>query len=397
MNYDIDALPKKLQPHYSAFKVAERLLFTGHSHQAWPDVVEESFSEYWSLVSENIDQKWDACFEKVGVLQDYLERFYQDSTGLYSYGANTHGLLTAWISALPLKSKPQLITTEAEFHSVFRQVSRLKEEGLDIVFVPTYPLEGFADRLISSISEKTSGVIISRVYYNSGLINGELLPVSEYCNKRHIPLLIDDYHGTNVVPLAIVDTPFHLNYFLIGGYKYLQWGEGNCFLRFPASTSLRPAITGWFSSFDSLQQPRSTLVSYSNGPNRFMGGTIEPFSAFRAAKVVSFFDEQNLSPEVLAEQYQHQVAYALAAFRNLDLPKEWIRVVGDEDATQRGGFLALNSPIAGQLHESLRNRGVFTDYRDRILRFGMAPYVLSEQIDLAMEILREEILKLDRH
>jgi len=32
------AAPNALSPHYSRFRVAERLLLTGHSHQAWPDV-----------------------------------------------------------------------------------------------------------------------------------------------------------------------------------------------------------------------------------------------------------------------------------------------------------------------------------------------------------------------
>ena len=34
---EIDSLALSLQPFYSKFKVAERLLFSGHSHQAWPD------------------------------------------------------------------------------------------------------------------------------------------------------------------------------------------------------------------------------------------------------------------------------------------------------------------------------------------------------------------------
>mgnify|MGYP001556365702 CR=1 FL=1 len=39
--------PNALAPHYSRFHVAERLLLTGHSHQAWPDVGFEAQSEAW--------------------------------------------------------------------------------------------------------------------------------------------------------------------------------------------------------------------------------------------------------------------------------------------------------------------------------------------------------------
>jgi hypothetical protein len=34
----INYLAFSLQPYYSRFKVSNRLLFSGHSHQAWPDI-----------------------------------------------------------------------------------------------------------------------------------------------------------------------------------------------------------------------------------------------------------------------------------------------------------------------------------------------------------------------
>jgi len=40
-------IAERLKPHYSRFRVAERLLLTGHSHQAWPDVGFEGMVEAW--------------------------------------------------------------------------------------------------------------------------------------------------------------------------------------------------------------------------------------------------------------------------------------------------------------------------------------------------------------
>ena len=45
-----------------------------------------------------------------------------------------------------------------------------------------------------------------------------------------------------------------------------------------------------------------------------------------------------------------------------------------------GGFLALESPRAGDLRRALLARGVFTDHRDTTLRMGPAPY-LSDLTD----------------
>ena len=36
-----------LAEHYTRFRVSERLLLTGHSHQAWPDVAFEAQQRAW--------------------------------------------------------------------------------------------------------------------------------------------------------------------------------------------------------------------------------------------------------------------------------------------------------------------------------------------------------------
>jgi kynureninase len=54
-----------------------------------------------------------------------------------------------------------------------------------------------------------------------------------------------------------------------------------------------------------------------------------------------------------------------------------------------GGFLALESPRAGELRRALLARGVFTDHRDTTLRMGPAPYVSDRQIEAALSTLAE--------
>ena len=44
---DLAASPNLLAPHYSRFRVGERLLLTGHSHQAWPDRAFEGQTRAW--------------------------------------------------------------------------------------------------------------------------------------------------------------------------------------------------------------------------------------------------------------------------------------------------------------------------------------------------------------
>lgn len=390
MNH-IDELALRLQPHYKHFDVANRLLFTGHSHQAWPDVALEGLKESYKAAANEVDKKWETAFDKAEVLRNYLREFYNDPSGLYCLAENTHLLLIAWLSSFDLKNRSKIITTNGEFHSMYRQLNRLREEGIKIVEVEAES-EDIAEQISDKADNRTAAIMLSRVYFESGLVNPDLKEIAIIARQKNIPLLVDDYHGTNVTPFSIREEGLEDCYFLIGGYKYLQWGEGNCFLRFPAGCNLRPAITGWFASFSTLDEIRNEQpVQYDDGNQRFASGTYDPASQFRAAKVVRFFGEQNLTPKVLEKQYRSQVGMLRSLFRELDLDPEFIRLRHSRPLEQNGGFLALRSPKAREIQAELMHRGVYSDARGEILRLGPAPYVTTDQIEQCMQALSEAV------
>ena len=56
--------PNSLSLHYGRFQVAHRLLLTGHSHQAWPDVALHGQIEAFTDASTAVDVKWDLAFAR---------------------------------------------------------------------------------------------------------------------------------------------------------------------------------------------------------------------------------------------------------------------------------------------------------------------------------------------
>lgn len=377
----IDELALRLQPHYSRFRVADRLLFTGHSHQAWPDAAFEGMEDYARVSAEAVDHKWAEAYRRVDRLRGYLRGWYDDPDGQYSLAANTHELLVKWISALDLRRKPRIVTTDGEFYSLYRQLRRLEEEGVDVAWVPALPLDGFADRIGAALTPDTAAVMVSRVMFETALIQHELPRLASACRERGIPLIVDDYHGTNVVPWSLRQTGMEDVYVLIGGYKYLEWGEGNCFLRYPKGSPLRPVVTGWFAAFSTLKQPRSAGVAYDAEDSLFMGATFDSVSQFRAARVADFFTEQSLTPDVLRAQYAAQVAYLKDRFLGSGIPPEVMRLKHGYGSAETAGFLALEGATAGQVWQTLADRGVYTDVRGTTLRLGPAPYVTTAQMD----------------
>jgi len=386
---DLAKSPNPLAAHYSRFRVAERLLLTGHSHQAWPDVALEGQLEAFEVAARDVDDKWERAFE----VADRVRRGFADRIGAraeeIALASNTHELVLRFLSALPLRARPRLITTDGEFHTLRRQMDRLAEEKLfEIVKVGASPADGVAERLIGAIDDRTAAVMVSSVMFGSGHLVPGLDRVAARCRAAGAELLVDAYHQVNVVPMAL-EAGGLLDAFVVGGgYKYCQLGEGNCFLRVPPGREhLRPLLTGWFAEFGRLSQRTSGEVPYAEGAGRWAGATYDPTSHFRAARVFDFWGAQELTTTRLREISQHQVGLLARAFDALDLDPSRITRDRTVPLDRVAGFLALRSPRADELCAALHDRGVLTDSRGDVLRLGPAPYLSDRQLEDAIAAL----------
>ena len=382
------ASPNALADHYRRFGVAERLLLTGHSHQAWPDRGFEAQAQAWLDAARFVDDKWEHAFVRAERVRLGFRRLLDDREGYIALAPNTHELVVRFLSALPLRERPRLVTTDGEFHTIRRQLDRLAEEGIELVRVPEAPLEGLVERLRREVDDRTAAVLVSAVFFDSGRIAPSLAAVVEQCRRYGASLLVDAYHALNVVPFSLLKEGLLDAFVVGGGYKYCQLGEGNCFLRFPAATELRPVITGWFSEFSALtEKQRPGQVPYGEGGDRFAGATYDPASHYRAAAVFEFHDEVGLTPDLLREVSQHQIGVLARSFDALDADPAVIRRDQTVPLDQIGGFLALEAPAAGALSAALHRAGVFTDSRGNMLRLGPAPYLSDRQLTDAVAIL----------
>jgi selenocysteine lyase/cysteine desulfurase len=380
-----------LAAHYSRFRVAERLLLSGHSHQAWPDVAAEGLAEAFEDAAREVDGKWDAAFAKADEVRAGFRRFLGDPRAELALGASTHDLVIRLLSAFDLRSRPKLVTTDGEFHTLRRQLTRLAETGVEVVRVPAVPVETLAERLAAEVDDRTSAVFTSHVLFETSRVVPGLPFLADACRRRSVELVVDAYHALGVVPFVLHDLGLTNAWVLGGGYKYLQLGEGNCFLRMPAhAQELRPVVTGWYTEFGALaDERRPDAVAYSSGADRFAGATYDPSSHYRGARVTRFFDEQGLTPELLREVSLHQVGLLARRFDDLNLPDDVATRDRDTAPTGFGGFLSLRCKDAAGLQAALSERGVRTDSRGDYLRFGPAPYLTDAQLESAMAHLGE--------
>jgi kynureninase len=242
--------PEELARDYSAFRVAGRLLLTGHSHQAWPDVGREGVVEAWDDAALAVDDKWERAFAKAERVREGFRTLVGDPGGAIALDQNTHGLALRFLSALDLRSRPRLVTSDGEFHTLRRQLARLDEAGVHVVRVAARPAETLAERMANELDERTAAVLVSAVLFEDSRIVPGLDGLARACEARGVELLVDAYHALGCLPFEL---PSDATWVVGGGYKYLQLGEGNCFLRLPPhADELRPAITGWYAEFEEM-------------------------------------------------------------------------------------------------------------------------------------------------
>jgi len=380
---DLRASPNPLAADYAKFGVGERLLLSGHSHQAWPDVALEGVVECLEDAASLIDDKWGRAFAKADAVRAAIGALLGDPAADVALGQNTHELVVRFLSALDLRKRPRLVTTDGEFHTLRRQLARLGEAGLDVARVEAAPADTLAERLAAAVDDRTAAVLVSAVLYETARIVPGLDALALACEARGAQLLVDVYHALGPRRLSLPDLGLESAWVTGGGYKYLQLGEGNCFLRLPPQAAgMRPVLTGWFAEFDELADaPRADRpVPYGGGASRFAGATYDPTSHYRAARVLEFFAERGLTPAVLEASYRHQVALLAAEVDALGLPNPVLTRDRATPLDAIAGFVALESPHAEGLQRALADAGVATDSRGRYLRLGPAPYVSDDQL-----------------
>jgi kynureninase len=385
-----------LAEHYTRFRVAERLLLSGHSHQAWPDVALEGQVEALEDAARHVDDKWGRAFAKAEEVRAGYRALLGDPGAEIALGANTHELVLRFLSALDLRARPRLVSTDGEFHTLRRQLGRLDEAGLEVVRLPADPADTLAERLADAVDERTAAVLVSAVLFETSRIVPGLDGLARACEAAGAELLVDAYHALGALPFDVHAGGLGSAWVVGGGYKYLQLGEGNCFLRVPAHAGeLRPVITGWYAEFGALADEHDPArVAYGRGAERFAGSTYDPTSHYRAARVFAFFAEQGLTPERLRASYRCQVDLLAAGVDALGADDALITRDRETPLDGYGAFLALRTPHAGELQRALADRGVLTDSRGPWLRLGPAPYLSDAQLEAAVRLLGEALADL---
>ncbi|QJR80488.1 aminotransferase class V-fold PLP-dependent enzyme [Alteromonas pelagimontana] len=378
------------QHFYSRFLKANagKQHYSCHSHYYWPDVTRDAMCEYWDDSARWVDDKWQFFFETVvpEVQQTISDILQSRKPEQIVFAPNTHELLFRILSALDWRQPQKILSTDSEFHSFHRQVQRLTEwETIELTSVPTLPFASFIDRFIEQIKQQQPDVVfVSQVFFNSGFAIGDLEAIVNAVTNPDTIIIIDGYHGFMAVPTNLSRIADRI-FYLAGGYKYAQAGEGACFCHVPPNCQLRPLYTGWFAEFGELDKARDDVVSYAANGMRFAGATMDFSALYRMRAVFQLFKANHITVDTIQRHVQSVQAAFLKKLNDINHPFINSSTLMVKDAAERGHFLTFSLPdeaSAAQLAAALAHEGIQTDYRGDRLRFGFSLYHQPNEIDL---------------
>jgi selenocysteine lyase/cysteine desulfurase len=369
-----------LRAAYRHFLEPDRILLTGHSHQAWPDVAREAQSRVFDDAARWVDDKWDAAIFPLvdGVGRRVLERMGFAAGDAIAFAGSTHELVYRLMSAVPLVRGSKVVTTGGEFHSLWRQLRRLGEEGVEVTWVAPHPRATLLERLQAALSPGVALVAASAVFFEDAYVFHEVGELMARAVDGGAVALVDAYHAFNVVPFDWGAARDQL-YVVAGGYKYAAFGNGVSWMRIPAASDLRPVYTGWFADFEGLSGERGDgAVRYGSAGARFAGATFDPSALYRADAVLDHWDRFGLTPALLRRISLEQTRRILTRLEASGLGSA---IVSAREDARRGGFVTLRVAAASRVVGELRHRGVWVDARGDLLRLGPAPYLTDDEID----------------
>ncbi len=374
------------QSHYSKFLSAnpKRLHFAAHSHHYWLDATRDAHLQYWDDSARLADKKWMHIFsEIVPKAQRHIARLL-DLTfpEQIAFAPNTHEFVLRLLSCIE-RSPIRVLTTDSEFYSFSRQMSRLEESGQVLVTrVAVEPFETFEARFVEAIKrEHYDLVFFSHVFFNSGFVVERLKEIVSEVKSEETLIVIDGYHSFCAIPFSMKPIEARA-FYLSGGYKYAQAGEGVCFLCVPKGNQSRPINTGWYAEFGSLANRKSNAVNYSDDGFRFFGATFDPSGLYRWNAVGDWLEAQRLSVAEIHAYVKALQRCFLNKLSEASLKSLSVKhLIPSIEIESRGHFLTFDVPNAETIESELLKTDVVIDRRGTRLRFGFGLYQTEADID----------------
>jgi kynureninase len=274
--------------------------------------------------------------------------------------------LSSLASALPLQGR-DVVLSRQEFPTDCHVWLAQERRGAGVRWV-----DGKDERAyLAAVDGTTAVVSASRVSYLDGALLDAAALVAG-CREAGALCVLDDYHGSGVVPLDV--TGLGVDALVGGPLKYLLGGPGIAFLyvRPELAAELDPTVTGWFSQADFFAFDGSRL-DWPPTAQRFALGTPAPTAIYAAAAGLELI--LRVGVDRIRARTLELTGYAIERAAQEGYP---IRTPTAPE--RRGAMVAFEVDRSKDALHHLLERDVIVDERHGALR--ICPHFFSSEDDL---------------
>jgi kynureninase len=284
--------------------------------------------------------------------------------------------LSSIASCLDLYERNKVVLSDMDFPTngyVWRAQQR---RGAKLDFVASADgIRVEADDVVDRIDAQTAVVNTNRVLFESSWIM-DLPPVVEIAHEAGALVVVDDFHGSGIVPLDV--HALGVDFLLSGALKWLMGGQGIAFLycRRDLVAMMEPLVVGWFGTKRPFDFDRSGL-DLRDDARRFETGTYTLPQAWTASAGMEMILEVGV--DRIRARNQELTSLIIEKADEADL-----EVLSPRADERRGGLVRVRvpggRPNAERILHELFKRNVVLDQRGDALR--ISPHFFSTEQDI---------------
>lgn len=356
------------------FHLPDGPYFLSHSVGCLPKKAEQSLAEnYLSVWKASGGDAWPGWMQVLTDFQAELATLLGGKANEYCPQVNLSSGLTKLLTSMPVApGKNKVLMHASAFPSMGFVVKALRDYGYELKLISNELDVADLDVWSDAMTEDVAVSFITHVHSNTGILS----PVAEICalsRMRGVTSILDVAQSAGVVPIDI--NYWHIDIVLGSCVKWLCGGPGAGYMWVnPILISrLKPKDVGWFSH----QNPFEFDINhfeYAESVQRFMGGTpsIAPYAlALGSLRIIN-----KVSVDTIRDHNLHLTQIVLLAAEDKTLNKI--------DPHKSGGTLCLSfsESRAETLASLLKQKEVFFDKRDNVLRLSLHLYNTIEEADM---------------
>ena len=296
---------------------------------------------------------------------------------------NVSNTLNFLANGIDWKAGDRIILNDIEFPSNVYPFLNLKKLGVEIDFVKSKNGIVKLSDVENAITERTKLISISLVQFLSGF-RTDVETLGQICNEKGIIFSVDAIQGAGVVGVDIEKSKID---FLAGGAQ--KWfmsimGTSYMYVSEKMQERLRQSEVGWLSVNDAWNLTNYDL-SLKPDASRYQTGTMNALGVIAFDKSLELFE--SVGVHAIEKEILSNTNYFIERLKSIGIKP----LLDDVPEINKAGIVTFPINEPELVLAELKTKNIIGEVREGLIRMSPHFYNTKDEIDLAVDALKEII------